>query len=59
MTDCIRDYFESAENTSISRTRAVIELARHGITDTKEFFDDLGDRDIYTAQEVLIWLGYP
>jgi len=51
-------YFESAENTAISRTRALQELKKHGVNDIDEFYADLGDCDIYHAQDVLRWLGY-
>lgn len=56
-----RDYFESAENTAISRKRALQELKRHHLSDPEdvaEFFRDLGKLDIYKAQDVLRWLGY-
>jgi hypothetical protein len=54
----VRDYLESAENTGITRYRALIELKNHGIEDTDEFYADLGNLDIYRAQDVLRWLGY-
>ncbi|HHL0120379.1 TPA: hypothetical protein ACQZLP_005696 [Klebsiella variicola subsp. variicola] len=54
----VRGYFESAENTAISRTRALQELKKHGVNDIDEFYADLGDCDIYRAQDVLRWLGY-
>ena len=52
------DYYESAEGLTITRERALLELARHHCEDIEQFFDDLGDREEYQAQEVLIWLGY-
>tara|TARA_Y100000589_G_scaffold323139_1_gene357219 strand:+ start:647 stop:808 length:162 start_codon:yes stop_codon:yes gene_type:complete len=52
------DYYESAEDTIITRERALLELARHHCQDIEQFFDDLGDRENYDAQEVLAWLGY-
>ncbi len=52
------DYYESAEDLTITRERALLELARHGCEDIEQFFDDLGDREEYNAQSVLIWLGY-
>jgi len=52
------DYYESAEDIIITRSRALLELARHGCEDIEEFFEDLGDKEEYNAQEVLIWLGY-
>ena len=52
------DYYESAEDVIITRERALLELARHHCEDLEQFFDDLGDRQEYNAQEVLVWLGY-
>lgn len=52
------DYYDSAENTVITRKDALQLLARHHIDDVDEFFHDLGDCDIYQAQSVLRWLGY-
>ena len=52
------DYYESAEDIIITRERALLELARHDCEDIEQFFDDLGDRRVYDAQEVLVWLGY-
>ena len=53
------DYYDSAENASISKARALRELARHGLLDeAPQLFADLGERDEYDAQEVLVWLGY-
>lgn len=58
MDGTVRDYLESAENTGITRYRALIELKNHGIEDIDEFYADLGNLDIYRAQDVLRWLGY-
>jgi hypothetical protein len=55
------DYYESAEDITISQDRALQELARHGITsneDIVEFFADMGQLEGYDAQAVLRWLGY-
>jgi len=52
------DYYESAEGLIITRERALLELARHHCQDLEQFFDELGDREEYQAQEVLDWLGY-
>ena len=55
------DYYESAEDITISQDRALQELARHGITsneDIVEFFADMGQLEDYDAQAVLRWLGY-
>ena len=57
----IMDYYESAEDITISQDRALQELARHGITsneDIVEFFADMGQLEDYDAQAVLRWLGY-
>ena len=57
----IMDYYESAEDITISQDRALQELARHGITsneDIVEFFNDMGQLEDYDAQAVLAWLGY-
>lgn len=64
-------YYESASDQIISKERAIQELINHGCLpqdigdvaciengDFHEFFNDLGERDFYTAQEVLNWLGY-
>ncbi|WP_252120360.1 hypothetical protein [Symbiopectobacterium purcellii] len=62
MSDGIcRDYFESAENCVISRKRALYELETHNLSDPEDiadFYRELGDLDIYRAQDVLRWLGY-
>ena len=52
------NYYESVEDIIITRERALLELARHNCEDLEQFFDDLGDRQEYNAQEVLVWLGY-
>jgi len=52
------DYYESAEGLAITRKRACQELKAHGLLDLKEFFDELGDKETYLAQDVLDWLGY-
>ena len=55
------NYYESAEDIVITQDRALQELARHGITtneDIVQFFDDMGQKDNYDAQAVLMWLGY-
>ena len=52
------DYYNSAEDIMISRERACQELKAHGLVDLKEFFDELGDKETYLAQDVLDWLGY-
>lgn len=53
-------YYESAEDITITRRRAIQELNIHGATPDliTEFFAEMGTRDEYGAQEVLSWLGY-
>ncbi|MCW0309889.1 hypothetical protein [Pantoea ananatis] len=53
-----RDYFASAKNTAISKKRALLELKRHHIVDPTEFYQQMGELDIYQAQDVLTFLGY-
>ena len=52
------DYYESAEDLTITQDRALQELRDHNCEDFDEFFQDMGDREEYQAQEVLQWLGY-
>ena len=52
------DYYDSAEDLIISRSRALQELRAHSCEDFREFFQDLGDKSEYLAQDVLNWLGY-
>ncbi|HCR1921150.1 TPA: hypothetical protein ONC17_004277 [Enterobacter kobei] len=42
------------------KERALQELSRHCVpeTDFEEFFSDMGVKEQYDAQEVLLWLGY-
>lgn len=51
-------YYDSAEGETISLARVMQELATHGVIDTQEFFDALGNCEVYDAQAVLNWLGY-
>lgn len=53
-------YFESVEGETVSKERALQELSRHCVpeTDFEEFFSDMGVKEQYDAQEVLLWLGY-
>ena len=53
-------YLESAEHSTITKSRALHELARHGVSgeDISDFFESLGDRETYDAQEVLHFIGY-
>lgn len=51
-------YFDSAEGVTITHKRAIKELRDHGVTETAEFYADLGRQETYQAQAVLAWLGY-
>lgn len=54
-------YLGSAEGVTITKSRAMRELRRHGIThptDLRQFLADCGDRPTYRAVTVLHWLGY-
>ncbi len=52
------DYYESAEDLTITKDRVLQELRDHNCEDLDEFFQDMGDREEYDAQDVLAWLGY-
>ena len=54
----IMNYYESAEDLTITKARALKELEDHCCEDIEQFFDDLGDHEEYDAQKVLAWLGY-
>ena len=53
-------YFDSAEDLTITKQRALQELAKHGVeaSDINVFFSELGEKEEYNAQDVLRWLGY-
>jgi len=52
------DYYETAEDITITRSRAFNELDNHNVFEYVDFLDEMGDKDTYNAQEVLAWLGY-
>jgi len=51
------DYYESAEGIIISPERAKKEIEKHRAC-WEEFAQDMGLRNSYEVQAVLIWLGY-
>lgn len=54
-------YSESAAGITITQSRALLELRRHGLIraeDVAEFFADMGKSESYAATAVLEWLGY-
>ena len=50
-------YYESAQDLTISRKRAVQEVERHYCS-VDEFLEEMGTKSKYNAQAVLEWLGY-
>lgn len=58
MYGTVRDYFESAEDMTITRDRALLELKKHNIVDPTEFYEQMGCHETYKAEDVLQWLGY-
>lgn len=53
----MENYYDSAEGLTITKARALREVANH-CSDPAEFLTDMGDKDTYNAQAVLAWLGY-
>lgn len=54
-------YLESAKGIKITKSRAIAELANHGLNsraDEAQFLADMGDESHYLADAVLRWLGY-
>ena len=51
-------YYDSAEGNN--HQRAFQELRAHGCMDDdyQDFLDQVGDLDVYRAQDVLVFLGY-
>ena len=54
------DYYESAEDITITRARAIEVLEEHSLPleELPQFDQDLGRKESYQAQHVLAWLGY-
>jgi hypothetical protein len=50
-------YYDSAEDIKISKSRAIQECAKHGVS-AWDMVSDLGDHETYQAQAVLAFLGY-
>ena len=54
-------YYESAEDITITRERAISEITEnHGVPadELEDFFEKCGYADTYEAQDVLAWIGY-
>lgn len=53
-------YFESAEDMTVTKKRAFLELSRHNVSEDERprFLLEMGDKEEYEAQDVLRWLGY-
>ena len=43
---------------TITHSQALYQLKQHGVLDIDEFHHDLGERETYTGEEILNWLGY-
>jgi len=53
------DYYDTAENVTLTKGQAYVQLERHNLEgDYELFLKDLGDHRTYEAQKVLAWLGY-
>lgn len=50
-------YYDSAKGQTITKKRAIKEVLDHGC-ELSEFFEDMGNKPHYNAQNVLNWLGY-
>ena len=51
------DYDEAVDLEEVSRANAKREVMKH-YADWQEFLQEVGDREVYTGQEILDWLGY-
>ena len=56
----IMTYYDTAEDITITRSKAFEVLEQHGIPleEFEEFLEEVGYADTYEAQSVLEWLGY-
>lgn len=51
--------YEDACEAEVTREEARLEVARHDVDGGFELFlQEVGDRETYSGQEVLDWLGY-
>ena len=51
--------YEEACDAEVTREEARLEIAKHDVDGGFEsFVQEVGDRETYTGQEVLDWLGY-
>lgn len=51
-----QDFDEACEAT-VTRQEAINEINKHK-ADLQEFFNKVGNKDLYKGSEVLFWLGY-
>jgi len=49
--------YEDACLETISRERAHRTILEHNL-DWNDFLDEVGDKEFYSGQEILDWLGY-
>ena len=53
------DYYDTAENVTLTKGQALVELERHNLDGEYDLFlKEMGDHRTYEAQKVLAWLGY-
>tara|TARA_R110001583_G_scaffold175049_1_gene329557 strand:- start:109 stop:330 length:222 start_codon:yes stop_codon:yes gene_type:complete len=53
------DYYDTAENVTLTKGQAYVELERHNLDGEYDLFlKEMGDHKTYEAQKVLAWLGY-
>ncbi len=54
------DYYESADDTRITRARVIQELKAHDCEELDLFDNEVqsDENGMYNAQQVLRWLGY-
>ncbi len=51
--------YEEAYEATISKDVALAYVAQHDVDNSKGgFLNEVGDKDEYSGQEVLDWLGY-
>ena len=49
--------YEEAIETQVTKAEAMREIMKHGI-DPNEFLAEIGDREFYSGEVILRWLGY-
>ena len=53
------DYYDTAEDVTLTKAQVYVQLERHNLEgDYELFLKEVGDHKTYEAQKVLAWLGY-